>query len=138
MQFNPDPGKQANSYFLSKTKTTFLFPLLKSIPLTLLRMSSSKTSRNWLDSKLNFNTHVDQQNQRVQWTSRTYKRLEVNVPRNTLLSIYNSLIRHLFDYLYDKTKQWKFQNKFGKVLYQACLATTAAIPATPRETFTIS
>ena len=36
MQFNPDPGKQANSYFLSKTKTTFLFPLLKSIPLPLL------------------------------------------------------------------------------------------------------
>lgn len=101
-------------------------------------MSSSKTSRNWLDSKLNFNTHVDQQNQRVQWTSRTYKKLEVNVPRNTLLSIYNSLIRHLFDYLHDKTKQWKFQNKIEKVLYQACLAITAAIPATPRETFIIS
>ena len=64
------------------------------------------------------------------------KRLSVNLPRSSLLTIYKSFIRPHLEYgdiLYDKPDNESFQNKIEKVQYKACLAITGAIQGTSRE-----
>ena len=56
------------------------------------------------------------------------RRFSVNLPRNTLITIYKYFIRpHLDcgDILYGKPNNENFQNK--KVQYRACLAITGGI-----------
>ena len=64
------------------------------------------------------------------------KRLSVNLPQSTLLTIYKSFIRPHLEYgdiLYDKPDNESFQNKIEKVQYKACLAITGAIKGISRE-----
>ena len=64
------------------------------------------------------------------------KRLLINLPRNSLLTIYKSFIRPHLDYgdiLYDNPDNENFQSKLEKVQYRACLAITGAIKGTSRE-----
>ena len=63
MQFNPDPNKQANEVIFSRksdSANVFLPPikLNNSIP----KCPSQKHLGIVLDSKLNFNSHVDEKN----------------------------------------------------------------------------
>ena len=56
--------------------------------------------------------------------------LSVNLPRNTLITIYKYFIRpHLDcgDILYDKPNNENLQSKMEKVQYRACLAITGGI-----------
>ena len=60
----------------------------------------------------------------------------IGLPRNALLTIYESFIRPQLDYgdmLYDKSNNENFQNKIEKVQYRACLAITGGIQETSRE-----
>ena len=83
-----------------------------------------------LDSKLDFNIHVDNKIKKCYRMIGIIKRLSVSVPRKALLTIYKSFIRPHLDYgdiLYDKPENQNFQNKLEKVQYKACLAITGAI-----------
>ena len=89
-----------------------------------------------LDSNLNFNTHIDQKIKKCNKIIGLIRRLSVNLPRNTLLTIYKSFVRPHLDYgdiLYDKPSNNNFQNKMEKVQYRACLAITGGIQGTSRE-----
>ena len=62
--------------------------------------------------------------------------MSINLPRNSLLTIYKSFIRPHLDYgdiLYDNPNNENFQSKLEKVQYKACLARTGAIKGTSRE-----
>ena len=86
-----------------------------------------------LDSKLNFNAHVDQKIKKCNRVIGLIRRLSVALPQNVLLTIYNSFVRPHLDYgdiLYDKPNNENFQNKLEKVQYRACFAITAAIQGT--------
>ena len=88
-----------------------------------------------LDSKLNFNAHVDQKIKKCNRVIGLIRRLSVALPQNVLLTIYNSFVRPHLDYgdiLYDKPNNENFQNKLEKVQYRACLAITGAIQGTSR------
>ena len=88
-----------------------------------------------LDSKLNFNAHVDQKIKKCNRVIGLIRRLSVALPQNVLLTIYNSFVRPHLDYgdiLYDKPNNENFQNKLEKVQYTACLAITGAIQGTSR------
>ena len=64
------------------------------------------------------------------------KRLSINLPRNSLLTIYKSFIRPHLDYgdiLYDNPNNENFQSKLEKVQYRAYLAITGAIKGNSRE-----
>ena len=64
------------------------------------------------------------------------KRLSINLPRNSLLTIYKSFIRPHLNYgdiLYDNPNNENFQSKLEKVQYRAYLAITGAIKGTSRE-----
>ena len=64
------------------------------------------------------------------------KRLPVNIPRDTLLRIFKSLIRPYLDYgdiIYDKPNNESFKNKIEKIQYKSCIAITGTIQGTSRE-----
>ena len=81
-----------------------------------------------LDSKLNFNAHVDQKIEKCYRIVGLTRRLSISLPRNTLLAIHKSFVRPHLDYgdiLYDKSNNEHFQNK-------SYLAITGAIQGTSR------
>ena len=75
-------------------------------------MHPSKALGIVLDSKLNFNTHVDQKIKKCNTIIGLMRQLPISLPRNALLTI--------------------FQNKLEKVHYRTCHAITDAIQGTSR------
>ena len=138
MQFNPDPNKQAYEVIFSRksNSNSFSYPPVKFNENNNTKCSYQKHLGIVLDSKLNFNTHIDQKIKKCNKLIGLMKRLSVNLPRSALLTIYKSFIRPHLEYgdiLYDKPDNETFQNKIEKVQYKACLAITGAIQGTSRE-----
>ena len=137
MQFNPDPNKQANEVIFSrKTSSNNLpHPPIKFNKIDISECPHQKHLGIVLDSKLNFNAHVDQKIKKCNRIIGLIRRLSVTLPRNALLTIYKTFVRPHLDYgdiLYDKPNNENFQNKLEKVQYRACLAITGAIQGTSR------
>ena len=137
MQFNPDPNKQVNEVIFSrKTSSNNLsHPPIKFNNNDISKCTHQKHLGVVLDSKLNFNAHVDQKILKCNRIIGLIRRLSINLPRNALFTIYKSFVRlHLNygDILYDKPNNENFQNKLEKVQYRACLAITGAIQGTSR------
>ena len=125
MQFNLDPNKQANEviFSLKSNSNSFPYPLAKSMRMVLQLETV-------LDSKLNFNTHIDQKIRKCNKLIGLMKRLSLNLPQSALLTIYKSFIRQHLEYgdiLYDKPDNKNFQNIIEKLKYEACLAIASAI-----------
>ena len=138
MQFNPDPNKQANEVIFSRksNSNSFPYPPVKFNENNITKCSYQKHLGIVLDSKLNFNTHIDQKIKKCNKLIGLMKRLSVNLPRSVLLTIYKSFIRpHLEhgDILHNKPDNKSFLNKIKKVQYNACLTITDAIQETSRE-----
>ena len=138
MQFNPDPNKQAYEVIFSRksNSNSFSYPPVKFNENNNTKCSYQKHLGIVLDSKLNFNTHIDQKIKKCNKLIGLMKRLSVNLPRSVLLTIYKSFIRPHLEYgdiLYDKPDNEHFQNKIEKVQYKAYLAITGAIQGTSRE-----
>ena len=137
MQFNPDPNKEANEVIFSrKMNNNLSYPHVKFNGNNITKCSDQKHLGVVLDSKLDFNTHIDQKIKKCNKLIGLMKRLSVHLPRNALLTIYKSLIRPHLDYgdiLYNKPNNENFQNKIEQVQYRACLAITNAIRGTSRE-----
>ena len=137
MQFNPDPNKQANEVIFSrKTSSNNLsHPPIKFNKIDISECPHQKHLGIVLDSKLNFNAHVDEKIKKCNRIIGLVRRLSFNLPQNALLTIYKTFVRPHLDYgdiLYDKPNNENFQNKLEKVQYRACLAITGAIQGTSR------
>ena len=137
MQFNPDPNKQANEVIFSrKMNNNLSYPPAKFNGNNITKGSDQKHLGVVLDSKLDFNTHIDQKIKKCNKLIGLMKRLSVHLPQSALLTIYKSFIRPHLNYgdiLYDKPNNENFQNKIEQVQYRACLAITNAIRGTSRE-----
>ena len=138
MQFNPDANKQANEVIFSRKSNlnSFPYPPVKFNENNITKYSYQKHLGIVLDSKLNFNTHIDKKIKKCNKLIGLMKRLSVNLPRSALLTIYKSFIRPYLEYgdiLYDKPDNESSQNKIEKVQYKVCLAITGAIQGTSRE-----
>ena len=136
MHFNPDPNKQANEVIFSRKSKVHSHPPLTFNNNDVKQCPHQKHLGIILDSKLDFNIHVDNKIKKCYRMIGIIKRLSVSVPRKALLTIYKSFIRPHLDYgdiLYDKPGNQNFQNKLEKVQYKACLAITGAIQGTSRQ-----
>ena len=137
MQFNPDPNKQANEVIFSRKTSS---NNLSHSPINLNNNNFSKCPYQKhlgivLDSKLNFNAHVDQRIKKCNRIIDLIRRLSINLPQKASLTIYKSFVRPHLNYgdiLYDKPNNENFQNKSENVQYRACLVTTGAIQGTSR------
>ena len=89
MQIAPDPNKQANDVILScKSDSENIFhPPIKLNNNRIPKCSSQKHIRIVLDSKLNFNSHVDDKIKNCKKLIGLIIRLSVNLPRKVLLTI---------------------------------------------------
>ena len=100
-----DPNKQANEVIFSrKTSSNNLpHPPIKFNKIDISECPHQKHLGIVLDSKLNFNAHVDQKIKKCKIG--LIRRLSVTLSRNALLTIYKTFVRPHFDYgdiLYDK------------------------------------
>ena len=89
-----------------------------------------------LDSRLNFNEHVQSETNKCYKIIGLIKKLSLHLPREALLRIYTSFVRPNLDYTditFDKPKNESFKSRFESTQYKACIATTGAIQRTSRE-----
>ena len=90
MQFNPDPNKQANEVIFSQkpSSNNLSHPPIKFSNNDISKCPHQKHLEIVLDSKLNFNAHVDQIIKKCNRVIGLIRRLSINLPRNALLTIY--------------------------------------------------
>ena len=136
MHFNPDPTKQAKEVCFSHKRDN-----VPHEPLTFNnnKIQSAPAQKHLgliLDSKLDFNQHIDDKINKCNKIIGTMRRLSMTLSRKSLLTIYKSFVRPLLDYadiIYDKPYNESFKEKLEAVQYNACLAITGAIRGTSRE-----
>ena len=95
MQSNPDLNKQANEVIFSRKydSANLFLPPVKFNKNSILKCPSQKHLGIVLDSKLNFNSHVDE---KIKKCNKLIG-LSVNLPRKAFLTIYKSVIRPHLD-----------------------------------------
>ena len=100
MQFNPNPNKQANELIFSQksNSNSFPYPLVKFNENDITKCCHQKHLGIVLNSKLNFNSHIDQKIKMCNKLIRLMKGFSVNYPRSALLKIYKSFIRPHLEY----------------------------------------
>ena len=139
MQFNPDPNKQAIEVIFSRKSTNNLsYPPVRFNNNNIVKCPDQKHLGIALDSKLNFDFHINQKIEKCNKLIGVIRRLSVHLPRGALLTICKSFIKPNLDYgdiLYDKPNNENFQQKLEKVQYRTCLAITNTIQGTSKERF---
>ena len=92
--------------------------------------NSQKHLRLILDSKLDFNEHIDNKIIGIM------KRFSLILSRKSLLTIYKSFVKTNLDYadiIYDKPFNKSFKTKIEMVQHKAALVITGAIKGTSRD-----
>ena len=136
MHFNPDPKKQANEVIFSRKSDKSIYPPVTFNNNHVTNCSHQKHLGVVLDSKLDFNLHIEQKIKKCYKLIGIIRRLSVSLPRKALLTIYKSFVRPHLDYgdiLYDKPGKQNFENKIERVQYKACIAITGAIQGSSKE-----
>ena len=89
-----------------------------------------------LDSKIDFNEHIDNKINKCNKIIGIMKRLSLILSTKTLLATYKSFVRPNLDYtdiIYDKLFNESFKRKIEMVQYKAALVITAAMKRTSRD-----
>ena len=89
-----------------------------------------------LDSKLDFNEHIDNKINKCNNIKGIMKRVSLILLRKCLLTIYKSFVRPNLDYadiIYDRPFNESFKGKIEMVQYKAVLVITGAIKGTSRH-----
>ena len=136
MQFNRDPNKEAQEVYFSKKANNLSSHPVSFNNTKVVTCSSQKHLGLVLDQQLNFSDHIQSKMSKCYKMIGIIKRLSVNIPRDTLLRVFKSLIRPYLDYgdiIYDKPNNESFKNKIEKIQYKSCIAITGTIQGTSRE-----
>ena len=136
MQFNPDQNKQAQKLYFSKKAGN-----QKSLDLTfnnsnVASSSSGKHLSMLLDSRLNFNEHVQSKTNKCYKIIGFIKKLSIHLPREALLRIYKSFVKPNLGYgdiIFDKPNNKSFKSRTEVIQYKAHIAITGATQGTSRE-----
>ena len=138
MSFNPKSSKKAQEVtFLRKRQdlnhdSTYFNPnLLQQVP-------SQKHFGIHLDTKLNFQEHIDHIMSKVDKTIGLLRKLQAVLSRPSLVAIYKAFIRPHLDYediMYDQIYKESFHQKLESIQFNAALAITGAIRGTSRDKF---
>ena len=98
INFNPDPSKQAQEVIFSRklqktnhNQVYFDHDSVKQIP-------SQKHPGMYLDTKLNFQEHLNNILSKVNKTTGLLRKLQTFLPRQSLVTVYKAFIRPHLDY----------------------------------------
>ena len=90
----------------------------------------------FLDDKLNFGEHLKYITNKVIESIGLLRKLQLILPRRSLVTIYKSLIRPHLDYggiIFDQAFNKSFHDNLELIQYNASLAITGAIRGTSKE-----
>ena len=133
MSFNPDPSKQAVEVRFSTKNSKENLPNLIFNNNNVSTVDSKKHLGLVLDSKLEFNLHLEEKFSKANKGIGLITRLRKDLPRSSLICIYKSFIRPHLDYgdiIYDRPSNQYFKRKIESVQYNAAKAITGAIRGT--------
>ena len=138
ISFNPDPSKQAQEMIFSrkKMKSSHLSVYFNNI--TVSSTSVHKHLGMLLDDKLSYEHHLKFVLNKVKKTIGLLRKFQQILPRQSLITIYKSFIRHHLDYgdiVYDRAFNESFHKNHEFVQYNAIIAVTGAIRGTSSELF---
>ena len=130
MLFNPDPSKQAIEICKCDNVS---YPSLVFNNNKVQLANSQKHLGLILDSKLDFNEHIDNKSNKCNKVIGIMKRFSLILSRKSLLTIYKSFVRPNLDYadiIYDKPFNESFKRKIEMAQYKAALVITGVIKGT--------
>ena len=136
MLFNPDLSKQAIEICFSHKRENENYPSLVFNDTKVELANSQKHLGLILDSKLDFNEHIDNKTNKCNKIIGIMKRLSLILSRKSLLTICKSFVRPNLDYadiIYDKPFNESFKRKIEAVQYKAALVITGAVKGTSRD-----
>ena len=136
MNFNPDPSKQAQEVIFSRKIKKPNHPelIFNNIPVN--QTSYQKHLGMFLDNKLNFGEHLKYITNKVNKSIVLLFKLQMILPRRSLVTIYKSFIRPHLEYgdiIFDQAFDNSFHDKSESIQYNASLAMTGAIRSTSKE-----
>ena len=136
MSFNPDYTKPAHEVVFSRKRIETHHPLLMINNVPVKRVPFHKHLGLILDSKLDFNEHINTVLSKVNKMITLLRKFQHILLRHSLLTIYKTFIRPHLDYgdvIYDKVFNQSFHKKLESIQYNATLAMTSAIWRTNTE-----
>ena len=136
MPFNPDITKQAQEIIFSRKKNDTSHPSLYFNNARLQRQSVQKHLGLSLDEKLSFLEHIDVKLKKATVGVNLMLKLNLLLPRSSLLTVYKCFIRPHLDYgdvIYDHMNLSSLANKIESVQFNTALAITGAIRGTSKE-----
>ena len=111
MSFNPNVSKQAHEVIFSRERNKANHPNLVFNNICVKRESSQKHLGLILDEKLSFKEHLDVIIEKASKGVNVLRKLRLHLPRSSLITIYKSFIKSIFDYadiIYDQPTIYSF------------------------------
>ena len=136
MAFNSDPIKQAQEVVFPKRPRESFHPNLYLNKSVVEKVQTQKHLRLKLDKKLSFKERLKDKLAKVNRGIGILKKLSGFLPRNSLITLYKSLIRPHLDYadiIYDQPNNLTLCNKIETCQYNAAVAITGAIRGSSKE-----
>ena len=136
MSFNADPSKPAHEVIFSRKLKTVPHPSIRFNNNLLSLCSAQKHLGLVLDSKLTFNEHINHILSKVNQSIGLLRKIQSDLPRSSLLTIYKTFIHSHFDYadvVYDQSYKSLFHEKLESIQYNVALAVIGAVRGSSSE-----
>ena len=136
MNFNPDPNKQAQEIIFSRKKTASLHPVVYFDNKPVKSTQIHKHLGMMLDSNLSYEHHIKYVLSKVNKTISLLRKLQLILPRHSLIKIYKTFISSHLDYgdvIYDHAFNESFLQCLESVQYNAAITITGATRGTSLE-----
>ena len=130
MIFNSDASKQAQEIVFSLKANANNHSTVYLNNVLVIRDNNQKHLGLFLDSKLSFYDHINEQIKKPTKGVNVISKMNLLLPRSSLLAIYKSFVRPHLDYgdvIYDQPNNSRLSDKIESVQYNAALAITGAI-----------
>ena len=136
MRFNPDANKQVQEVISSRKIDKTDHPPLYFNQKLVKSSSNHKHLRMVLDTRLDFNLHLKNVQNKVNKTVGLLHKLQNTLPRTSLITIFKLFIRPILDYgdiICDRAYSTSFHQNIESIQYNAASAITGAVRGTSRE-----
>ena len=136
MIFHPDVSKQAQEVVFSRKRITVNHATVYFNNDPVIRENFQKHLSLFLYSKLNFSGLINEKIKKTTKGTNVIRKMNLSLPRSSLLTIYKSFVRPPLDYgdvIYDQPNNSNLSDKIESVQHNAVLAITGAIRVTSKQ-----
>ena len=138
MILNPDASKQAQEIVFSRKANASNNGIVYFNNVAVIRENIQKHLGFFVDFKLNFFDHINEKIKKTNKGVSVIRKMNLLLPRSSLLTIYKSFVRPHLDYgdvVYDQPNNSRLSDKIETVQYNAALAITGTIRGTSKRNY---